>query len=58
MGGFAILFYAVHPVAVRTTMWLSDRFDLMATASVFAARAVFASDGYEAATVGTVSFDA
>lgn len=41
VGGFAIRFYAVHPVAVRTTMWLSDRFDLMATTRVFAACALF-----------------
>lgn len=41
VGGLAIVFYAVHPVAVRTTMWLSDRFDLLASGSVFAACALF-----------------
>ena len=39
----AMLLYAVHPIAVRTTLWLSDRFDLLATASVFAACALFLS---------------
>jgi hypothetical protein len=32
---FAFSAYMLHPIAVRTAAWLSDRFDLLATAAVF-----------------------
>lgn len=43
IGVSAMLLYAVHPVALRTSQWLSDRFDLLATGLVFAACAVLVS---------------
>ncbi|MBC7709757.1 MAG: hypothetical protein H7203_06835 [Rhizobacter sp.] len=42
-GVAAMLLYAVHPVALRTSQWLSDRFDLLATGMVFAACALLVS---------------
>ena len=42
-GVSAMLLYAVHPVALRTSQWLSDRFDLLATGLVFAACALLVS---------------
>jgi hypothetical protein len=37
VGAIAMAFYAAHPVAIRTSEWLSDRFDLLATGSIFVA---------------------
>lgn len=42
-GVSAMVLYAVHPVALRTSQWLSDRFDLLATGFVFAACALLVS---------------
>ena len=43
VGVAAAVLFAVHPIAVRTTMWLSDRFDLLATAGTFTVCALFLS---------------
>ena len=42
-GVSAMVLYAVHPVALRTSQWLSDRFDLLATGFVFASCALLVS---------------
>ncbi len=46
IGAAAMLFYAAHPVAVRTSLWLSDRFDLLATTFVFLTCALMLGDGW------------
>lgn len=45
IGAAAMLFYAAHPIAVRTSLWLSDRFDLLATTFVFLTCALMLGDG-------------
>ena len=48
IGVAAMLFYAAHPVAVRTSLWLSDRFDLLATTFVFLTCTLMLGDGSSA----------